>query len=290
MRNQSESLISPTAMPPDDERRGLRPRVAAGRDEERDVVARPLDGLEDGVVVAQRRLREELLDEEDDEPHAALPDELEEAGPEVGQIEWLDAADLLQVLGLLLRQDVDDVVDGDDAEQGPSRVDHRHRVEVVLRHLAGDLFLVLLGRDGEDVGAHDVGEDVAGIGDDAARAAWRARGAVVLVDRVDGVDGLARAPWRARVRRPAPPPPCTRGETATYSVVIRWPALVSGHFSMSRTSSAASGSTLSRVSRSLSPTASGRTLKRSARSSLAISLAMWATDSGAICSTRSSCS
>ena len=101
----------------DDQRRRLRARVAARRDEERHVEQRALHGLHDGVVVAKRGLREELLDEEDDEPAGALLDEREEARLEVGHVERLDGADLLDVLGLLLDEDVDDVVDRDDAEQ-----------------------------------------------------------------------------------------------------------------------------------------------------------------------------
>src|SRR6185436_6755114 len=100
----------------DDQRGRLRSRVAPRADEERHVVARALDRLEDAVVVAERGLREKLADEEDDEPHTALLDELGEARLEVRHVERLDARELLDVLRLLLGEDVDDVVDGDDPE------------------------------------------------------------------------------------------------------------------------------------------------------------------------------
>ena len=103
MRHQSLQLDLADRQAADDERRRLRARVAARRDEQRHVEQRALDGLHDRVVVAERRLREELLDEEDDEPPGALLDEREEARLEVRHVERLDAADLLHVFGLLLR-------------------------------------------------------------------------------------------------------------------------------------------------------------------------------------------
>ena len=79
------------------------PEFPARRDQERHVEERPLHRLHDRVVVAERRLREELLDEEDDEPPGALADEREEARLEVGDVERLDGAEPLDVLRLLLR-------------------------------------------------------------------------------------------------------------------------------------------------------------------------------------------
>ena len=46
------------------------------------------------------------------------------------------------VLGLLLHEDVDDVVDRDDAEQLAVVGHDGHDVEVVLRHAARDVLLV----------------------------------------------------------------------------------------------------------------------------------------------------
>ena len=57
---------------------------------------------------------------------------------QVGRVEGLHAADLLDVLGGLLLHDVDDVVDGDDALHAALGVDDRDRHQVVvgedLRH------------------------------------------------------------------------------------------------------------------------------------------------------------
>ena len=65
-----------------------------------------------------------------------------EAHLEVGRVERLDAAELLDVLGGLLLDDVDDVVDGDDALHAPLGVDHRDGEEVVLREHVRDRLLV----------------------------------------------------------------------------------------------------------------------------------------------------
>ena len=126
--------------------------------------------------------------------------------------------------------------------RAPSRVDHGHRVEVVLRHLAGDLFLVLLGRHAEEVGVHDVGEDVAGLGDDQVAQRGEPEEAVV-VDRVDGVDG-SLASRRAPVRRPGPPPPSCAALLPRTRCSSGGRRSSPATFSMARTSSAASGSTL----------------------------------------------
>ena len=68
---------------------------------------------------------------------------------EVRDVERLDGADLLHVLGLLLDEDVDDVVDRDDAEELAVLGHDRHDVQVVLRHAARDVLLVHRRRDAD---------------------------------------------------------------------------------------------------------------------------------------------
>ena len=86
----------------------------------------------------------------------------EEARLEVGDVERLDGADLLHVLGLLLREDVDDVVDRDDAEEAALVVDDGHdvrgRTSPCVRATSS---WSIVGGHADDVRAHDLGDAVA---------------------------------------------------------------------------------------------------------------------------------
>ena len=68
------------------------------------------------------------------------------------------AGHLVDVLGGLVLDDVEHVVDGDRAHQTILRVDHRNGDEVVLVDDVGDLLLVGVDRHRDDVGGHDVAE------------------------------------------------------------------------------------------------------------------------------------
>ena len=65
-----------------------------------------------------------------------------EADLEVGLVQRLHAADLLDVLARLFLHHVDDVVHGDDALHPPLGVDHRDGEQMVLRHELRDRLLV----------------------------------------------------------------------------------------------------------------------------------------------------
>ena len=65
-----------------------------------------------------------------------------------------DAAEAQQVLGAFLLHHLDGVVDGDDADQPPVRVDNRCRDEVVLVEGVGDVFLRVEHADGAEILVH----------------------------------------------------------------------------------------------------------------------------------------
>ena len=67
-----------------------------------------------------------------------------------------DAGQRLDVLVGLLLDHLDDVVDGDDADQPLVLVDDRRRHQVVALELAGDLGLVGGGEHHRPVGVHDL--------------------------------------------------------------------------------------------------------------------------------------
>src|SRR5438552_3932510 len=116
----------------DDERGRLRSGVAAGAHDERDEERQHDGAAQLAVEVLHGRRREHLAYEQRAQPAAALADHGPEAASRVRLVELLHAAELVDVLRLLLDQRVDDVVHGDDAEQVAAFVDVRHRQEVVL--------------------------------------------------------------------------------------------------------------------------------------------------------------
>src|SRR5690606_29669099 len=88
--------------------------VAAAGDPERHEDGESLDGRDEVLEPADGGSGQHAAEEEDDEPGCALADEIEETDAEVGLVECLEAAVLVDVLGGFFLDDVDDVVDGDD--------------------------------------------------------------------------------------------------------------------------------------------------------------------------------
>ena len=117
----------------DDQRRRLRARVAAARDDERDE-EREHDRARDLVLeVRPSRVAVSIspTNSADSQP-ARFGASSPKPTLEVGRVEGLHAAELLDVLGGLFLHDVDDVVDGDDALHAALGVDDRDGDEVVL--------------------------------------------------------------------------------------------------------------------------------------------------------------
>jgi hypothetical protein len=96
----------------------------------------------------------------------------------------------VNVLRLLLGHDVDDVVDGDDAEEGATAVDHGNGLHVILRHELGDLLLVGLGRDGDQVLGHDLFDALLGVRKEDVTQRSDADESLLGVDDVQVVDEL----------------------------------------------------------------------------------------------------
>ena len=119
--------------------------VASCRDQERDVEGELSHALEHGVVRFEGAGREEAAHEEHEEPGRALLDIRTNRRREVAFLHRRDGAHLLDVFGLLLGDDVEDVVGGDDAQHLTGLVDHRQGVEIVLGEDPRHLFLIELG-------------------------------------------------------------------------------------------------------------------------------------------------
>ena len=128
-----------------------------------------------------------------------------DAGAEVGGgiVVGQNSCHLLHILGALIGQDVDSVVDGDDTDEHTLVVQNRHRGEVVALHLAGHILLVIRDLHGDDIVVHDVHDGGRGVRQQQAAGRHDAQQAVALhhiagVHRLgvlalfaDGVKGLA---------------------------------------------------------------------------------------------------
>ena len=112
----------------------------------------------------------------------------------------------IQVFGGLVLDDVDDVVDRDDADELVLLVDDRHGEQVVRRDLPRDFFLVGVDADADELGRHDALERR--LRRDEQQAAQRGDADQVAA-RIDDVEiehhlDVARALQRRdRLRRPS---------------------------------------------------------------------------------------
>src|SRR5690606_12647253 len=96
--------------------------TSAGNDE-RHEDGQALDGRHEVLESSDGGGGEHAAEKQDDEPGCALADEVGKADAEVGCVERLEAAVLVDVLGGFFLDDVDDVVDGDDTLHPPLVVD-----------------------------------------------------------------------------------------------------------------------------------------------------------------------
>ena len=84
------------------------------------------------------------------------------------------------ILIVLLVDDIDDIIDGDDAEDGALTGHDRDGLQIILRYDLGDLLLIDLRLDGYDLIVHDLGQ---------LRVTRRAQ----KIPEVDGADQLLQA-------------------------------------------------------------------------------------------------
>ena len=114
-----------------------------------------------------------------------------DAGAEVGGgiVVGQNSCHLLHILGALIGQDVDGVVDGDDTDEHALVVQNGHRGEVVALHLAGHILLVIRDLHGDDIVVHDVHDGGRGVRQQQAAGRHDAQQAVAL-HHIAGVDRL----------------------------------------------------------------------------------------------------
>ena len=145
---------------PDHEGRGLGAGVAAARDDERHE-QRHHHGLGDFLLEeAHCGGGEHLTQEQGGQPSRAFSNHAAERDGDVGLIERLRAADPLNVFRGRGLRDVEDVVNGDNADEDAGRIGDRKRGAVLAaKHRDGGLLVV--GRlQGDESPVHQVGHPV----------------------------------------------------------------------------------------------------------------------------------
>ncbi len=103
-----------------------------------------------------RRSRQHLADKERGQPACALADHAQQGNLEIGLVERLDAAKFLDIFGRFLLNDIDDVVQVDDAFDAPRRIDHRHHKKMMAHKESAERLLVQIFRRRNDLLAHNV--------------------------------------------------------------------------------------------------------------------------------------
>ena len=140
------------------------------------------------------------------QPGDAVAPDLQWPGAGIGLVGRGHTGHLFDVLGGLLFHNVDDVVDGDDADQPPFLVHHGHGHQVVVGELFRYALLVLGGGGKDHVPVHQILDDhivvveqqvlhrddalqlPVGVGDEAD-----VDGLLILADAADAGDGLLHA-------------------------------------------------------------------------------------------------
>ena len=198
--NQSCAELSPDDAPPipnsdlserhgpDDQRCGLGTGIATAADDEWHEEGeddRPGDLL---LVKPHRRRGEHLPEKQRGQPAPPLPNHSPEPDSHIRRVERLHAADFLNVLGRLLADNVDDVVDGHDPLHSAFGVHDGDGDEIVIGHdSAHDLLILLIG-DGHNVGTHHLAHPRLGLRAEQLAEGHDSKKVLLLVQYVGVVD------------------------------------------------------------------------------------------------------
>ena len=172
----------------DDQRAGLRAAVAARVHQHGDEGGENRRLVDQILAAADDGAGERRGNHQDEKPDDSVAGEAEDAGLQIFVFGRLQGGHLFEVFGVLRFDDVDDIVDGDDADDALFVVDDRHGVQVVVLEFPCDFLLVVIRMGMDDVGGHDGfdrillrGEDEFAKRDDADKLSARA-GDETIVD------------------------------------------------------------------------------------------------------------
>src|SRR5690606_32725691 len=141
---------------PDNGRHRLRARVTARARYQGDEAVQDDGGGEYRAFKgSDDAARQQRGHEEQQQPDDALAHHVPDGDGEIGVLQRLGTTQPLDVLGRFFFEDVKNIVYGYDAEQPVLLVHYRHGYEVVAGDKLGQLFLVRIHPDGDDVPIHD---------------------------------------------------------------------------------------------------------------------------------------
>lgn len=93
---------------------------------------------------------------EQEQPRDTAFPGFKDPGAQIGLIAGGNGGHFFHILGGFIGHNVDHVIDGDDAHQAIFVIHHGHGKHIIFGKHQGDLFLVVMGMDADDVGAHDI--------------------------------------------------------------------------------------------------------------------------------------
>ena len=124
------------------------------------------------------------------QPRDAAYHRLPHAGAEVRLVRRVDTGHMLEVLGSLLLDDVDSIVDGNDTHQPVFVIHDWHGQKVVFAKALGHVFPVLHGGGGNDIGLHDLFDHVGLVRKQQSPDRYQAQQVTAGVSNIADVDGL----------------------------------------------------------------------------------------------------
>ena len=184
----------------------LRAGVAAGAHQHGDEGDKPRLHSEHILKLCEYHARKGRRQHQEHQPRDAVFPHLKRAGSGIRLVGRRHTGHDFKVFRRLFFHDVDDVVNGDDADESALEIDHRYRHKVVVGYLFRNALLIFGGRGKDDVCVHQVLDDrvilgkqqilhghdafklPVGRGDEAD--VYRL---LVLADTADARDGLAHA-------------------------------------------------------------------------------------------------
>ena len=142
-----------------DRRRGLSAGVAAGTHEHRDKGDKPRLNRKLILKLCEYHAGKGRRQHQEHQPGYAVFPHLQRTRAGIGLVGRSHTCHDFKVLGGLFFHDVDDVVNGDDADETPLKVNNGYCHKVIVGYLLGDALLVLRRRCEDDVCVHYLLDD-----------------------------------------------------------------------------------------------------------------------------------
>jgi len=146
--------------PAHDLRGGLTAGIAAGVHQHRNVGSQNHDLAQSVLIAGDDAAGESRGDHQKQQPRDSFFPGFKDIRLEIRLVRRNDGGHFFNIFRCFLLDDVNDVIDGDDADHAVLSIHHRHRIEVVLLEHLRDHFLVVMRPAGNHVAVHDCADAV----------------------------------------------------------------------------------------------------------------------------------